>query len=314
VLVAAQAGTVGDVAENGRAAAIAKELRMTGTAAGQSRQLVKAVEDDPSARLALAAHFYDDQPARDSIRSYRRAELAFMRWQVRRGVLAPLQGSRPGSRWWRAVNDGLLRDAWEADRLLAGAPGPASRPAVGRWVQFLQGPSPQSWYRAHNASIVAGYLEHRQLSEHELPAERFFMDVALGRVLFVHVLVTRPRSAVGRWLWRAGPLLGDPRWRGADIYLSVRNVLPDRYPLTGLTIAGILAAENPLARLIDYGVMIPRAQELYELAAEDLDEPGLLDFISDGSLVYAWPFEDRHVWVPAKSRALIKSVTRLTSG
>jgi hypothetical protein len=140
------------------------------------------------------------------------------------------------------------------------------------------------------------------------------MDVALGRVLFVHVLVTRPRSAVGRWLWRVGPFLGDPRWRGADIYLSLRNVLPGRYPLTGLTIAGILAAENPLARLIDYGVMLPRAQELYELAAADLDEPGLLDFVSDGSLVYAWPFEDRHVWVAAKSRALIKSVTRLTSG
>jgi hypothetical protein len=286
---------------------------MTGTAAEQSRQLVKAVQDDPSARLALATHFYDDQPARDSIRGYRRAEVAFMRWQVRRGVLAPLQGSRPGSRWWRAVNSGLLRDAWEADRLLAGAPGPASRSAVGRWVQFLHSPSPQSWYRAHNASIVAGYLEHRQLSERELPVERFFMDVALGRVLFVHVLVTRPQSAVGRWLWRAGPLLGDPRWRGADLYLSLRNVLPDRYPLTGLTIGDILAAENFAARLIDYGVMVPKAQELYELAAADLDEPGLLDFISDGSLVYAWPFEDRHVWIPARSRALIRAITRLTS-
>src|SRR5580704_7992207 len=101
-------------------------FEMTGTAAEQSRQLVKAVEDDPSARLALAARFYDDRPARDSIRGYRRAELAFMRWQVRRGVLAPLQGSRPGSRWWRAVNGGLLQDAWEADQMLAGAPGPAS--------------------------------------------------------------------------------------------------------------------------------------------------------------------------------------------
>jgi hypothetical protein len=286
---------------------------MTGTAAEQSRQLVKAVQDDPGARLALAARFYDGQPARDSIRGYRRAELAFMRWQVRRGVLAPLSGSRPGSRWWRAVNGGLLQDAWEADRLLAGAPGPASRPAVGRWVQVLQSPSPQSWYRAHNASIVAGYLEHRQLSEQELPAERFFMDVALGRVLFVHVLVTRPRSAVGRWLCRAGPLLGDPRWRGADLYLSLRNVLPDRYPLAGLTIGDILAAENFAARLIDYGVMVPKARELYELAAADLDEPGLLDFISDGSLVYAWPFEDRHVWIPARYRALIRAIARLTS-
>ncbi len=287
---------------------------MTGTAAEQSRQLVEGVQDDPGARLALANRFYDDQPGRDSIRSYRRAELAFMHWQVSRGVLAPLAGSRPGSLWWRAVNGGLLRDAWEADRLLAGVPGPASRPAVARWVEFLRSPSPQSWYRAHNASIVGGYLEHRQLSERELPVERFFMDVALGRVLFVHALVTRPRSAVGRWLRHAGPLLGDPRWRGADLYLSLRNVLPGRYPLTDVTIAEILAAENFAARLIDYGVMIPRVQQLYEFVAADLGEPGLLDFISDGSLVYAWPFEDRHVWMPAKSRALIRAITRLTSG
>jgi len=71
-----------------------------------------------------------------------------MRWQVSRGVLASLEGPRPGSRWWRAVNGGLLQDTWEADRLLAGAPGPVTRSAVQWWVQFLQSPSPQSWYRA----------------------------------------------------------------------------------------------------------------------------------------------------------------------
>jgi hypothetical protein len=237
-----------------------------------------------------------------------------MRWQVSRGVLASLEGPRPGSRWWRAVNGGLLQDTWEADRLLAGAPGPVTRSAVQWWVQFLQSPSPQSWYRAHNASIVAGYVEHRHLSERELPAERFFMDVALGRVLFVHVLVTRPRSAVGRWLWRAGPVFGDPRWGGADVYLSLRNVLPNRYPLHGVTIAEILAAENFTARLIDYGVMVPRVQELYEVAAADLGESSLLDFISDGSMVYAWPLADRYVWLPVRSRGLIRAVTRMTSG
>ena len=62
-----------------------------------------------------------------------------------------------GSQWWRSVNEGLLRDAWEADRLLAGRPGSASRPAVSRWVQFLRRPSAQAWYRAHNSSVVAGY-------------------------------------------------------------------------------------------------------------------------------------------------------------
>ena len=40
---------------------------------------------------------------------FRRGALSFMRWQLRRGVLAPLNGAPPGSPWWRAVNERLLR-------------------------------------------------------------------------------------------------------------------------------------------------------------------------------------------------------------
>ena len=90
--------------------------------------MVAVVRDDPARRLGLASRFYDDRPGCVSIRSYRRAEMAFMRWQVRRGLLAAPDAPRPGSEWWRAVNEGLLRDAWEADQLLAGRPG---QPAFG---------------------------------------------------------------------------------------------------------------------------------------------------------------------------------------
>jgi hypothetical protein len=282
-------------------------------AAAQALSLVASVRDEPRRRLELAARFYDDRPGRPSVHSYRRAELAFMRWQATRGVLAPMEGERPGSRWWRAVNEGLLRDAWEADRLIDGAPGTASRPAVTRWLTFLDHPTPLSWYRAHNASIVAGYLEHRTLSQAELPVERFFMDVALGRVVFVHCLLADPRVALGRWVWRLGRLIGDPRWRGADLYLSLRNVLPENYPLLDITITDVLEGENLLGRVLDYGILLPRTQAMYELAAHDLDEPGLLGFVADGNLVYAWPYEERHAWVTAKSRALTALVARITA-
>jgi len=285
---------------------------MTGDAADDALALVAAVRDDPVQRLRLASRFYDDRPGRVSIRAYRRAELAFMRWQVSRGVLAPTDGRRPGSPWWRSVNEGLLRDAWEADRLAAGRPGPASRPAVSRWVGFLRRPSPQAWYRAHNHSIVAGYLEHRHLSAAELPVERFFMDVALGRVLYAHALVVAPRLALGRLRALARPL-GDPRWRGADLFLSLRNILPVRYPLTGVSITGILDAENSAGRLIDYGVMMPRVQALYAFAAADLGEPRLLDLIRDGYPVYAWSYEDRQVWTTARAPAARSLLTWLTS-
>jgi len=53
------------------------------------------------AACGLAGRFYDDRPGCVSIRSYRRAEMAFMQWQVRRGLLAapdaPRRGANGGS-------------------------------------------------------------------------------------------------------------------------------------------------------------------------------------------------------------------------
>lgn len=83
-------------------------------AAEKARSALKAVRDEPARRLEIAARFYDDRPGRPSIRTYRHAEMAFMQWQARRGVLAPMGLEHPGSAWWRTVNEGLLRDAWEA--------------------------------------------------------------------------------------------------------------------------------------------------------------------------------------------------------
>jgi hypothetical protein len=281
-------------------------------AAEEAATMVAAVRHDPALRLRLAGRFYDRQPGRVPIRAYRRAELAFMRWQFRRGVLAPLESGRPGSRWWRSVNEGLLRDAWEADRLVAGRPGLASTPAVVRWADFLRTPSARTWYRAHNSSVVAGYLEHRHLTAAELPVERFFMDVALVRLLCVHALVVRPRLALGR-LAPVGRLVGDPRWRGADLFLSLHRILPVQYPLTGFSIDEILAAENYAGRLIDYGVILPRMQELYAFAAADLNEPRLLDLVRDGFPVYAWTYEDRRAWTTARAPTARSVLSWLTS-
>jgi hypothetical protein len=283
-----------------------------GDAAEEALGMVAAVRHDPAGRLRLASSFYEDRPGRTSILAYRRAELAFMRWQVHRGVLAPPDCEQPGSRWWRSVNEGLLRDACEAGLLMAGLPGSAGRPAVSRWVDFLRQPSGPTWYRAHNASIVAGYLEYRHLTAAELPVERFFMDVALGRVLYAQALVCEPRMALGR-LRAAGRLIGDPRWRGADLFLSLHRILPARYPLTGVSISQILEAENYVGRLIDYGVIVPRMQALYDFAAADLDEPRLLDLIQDGFPVYAWTYEDRHAWTTARARKARSALSWLTS-
>ncbi len=238
---------------------------MAGALASAATQ-VAAVRDDPSARLALMARvFHGPTGSAPQHLPFRRAALSFMRWQARRGVLNPLDSSPPGSVWWRAVNERLLRDGCETVALLGGSSGEPSSRAVRLWLEFGASPTGRNWYRAHNASIVAGYLEHRSLADAEGAPERFFMNVALVRVLYAHALGAAPRLALGR-LAPLGRLLGDPRLGMAGAFLSLRRVLPRRYPLA-LDVQRYLADEQRLGRMLDYAVIVPRLQSLYEWSA-----------------------------------------------
>jgi hypothetical protein len=269
-------------------------------AAAWADEQVLAVRDDPQARLALVERSYHG-PFGDAPRHlpYRRAAMSFMRWQLRRGVLEPADSGRPGSPWWRAVNERLLRDGCEAVALSGTLPGRPSSPTAGHWRSFAEDPTARAWYRAHNASVVCAYLEHRELAEAETVAERFFMNVVLCRVLYAHALVAAPRMSLGR-LRHLGPVLGDPRLGMAGIFLSLSRVLPDEYPLTR-DVEFYLSDELSFGRLLDYGMIAPRIQQLYEWSAEELGAPGLLDCTRAGALTYAWRFEDRDVWQTRRS-------------
>ncbi len=272
---------------------------------------VAAVRDDPAGRLALMARVFRGPTGRAPRHlPFRRAALSFMRWQARRGVLDPLDASPPGSVWWRAVNERLLLDGCETVALLGGRAGVPSSRAVRLWLEFSDAPTGRNWYRAHNASIVAGYLQHRNLAEAETAPERFFMNVALARVLYAHALASAPRLALGR-LAPLGRPLGDPRLGMAGIFLSLRRVLPDRYPLP-LDVERYIADEQRLGRMLDYAVIVPRLQPLYEWSARELGEPRLLEFVRDGNPIYAWPFEERHVWRTQNMPLAARVLERLT--
>jgi hypothetical protein len=271
---------------------------------------VAAVRDDPAARLALMARLFHGPTGRAPRHSpFRRAALSFMHWQAQRGVLNPLDTSPPGSVWWRAMNERLLRDGCEAVGLLGGLTGETSSQAVRLWLEFSARPTGRNWYRAHNASIVGGYLQHRSLAEAENAPERFFMNVALARVLYAHALAAAPRVALGRF----APLgrLGDPRLGIAGVFLSLRSVLPNRYPLP-LGVERYIADEQRLGRMLDYAVIVPRLQRLYEWSAEELLEPRLLDLVRDGNPIYAWPFEQRYVWRTANLPLAARALGRVT--
>jgi hypothetical protein len=82
-------------------------------------------------------------------------------------------------------------------------------------------------------------------------------------------------------------------WRG--VFLSLRRVLPNRYPLA-LDVERYIADEQRLGRLLDYAVIVPRLQRMYEWSAVELGEPRLLELVRKGNPIYAWPFEERYVW------------------
>jgi hypothetical protein len=288
---------------------VGTEARKTGdvtaevSTADWANAQVAAVREDPAARIELVERLYHG-PHGTAPRHlpYRRAAMSFMRWQLRRGVLQPAHNERPGSPWWRAVNERLLRDGCEAVALSGDRAGPASSRTVDYWVSFADCPTARTWYRAHNASVAAAYLEHRDLAEAENASERFFMNVVLCRVLYTHALVAAPRMSLG-WLRPLAPVLGDPRLGMTGIFLQLSRILPDEYPLTD-DVDSYLSDELGFGRLLDFGVILPRLQQIYEWSAHELGEPGLRDCIRDGAMTYAWPFEERGVWQAKKSFVL----------
>jgi hypothetical protein len=282
-----------------------------GTAERDAALMVAEVRDDPEGRIRLAADSYVLHGRRRRHRPYRRAVVAFMRWQQARGVLNATHAGRAGSPWWRAVNEDLLRDTVEAKLLVEHGGGVPSRPTVARWVSFFAAPSARSWYLAHNASVVAGYLAHRGLAELEAPAERFFMNVVLVRVLFAHALVLDANLALGR-LSFLGRVIGHPRLRGPQTLLALNNVLPERYPVLEPKVERLVAAEHRLGRMLDYGVIAGRVEAIYSSSAQALDEPGLLELVQDGAPSYAWPGEQRHVWMPQPRRRPAAMIGLLT--
>ena len=282
------------------------------TAAGWAAAQLEAVHDDPTGRMALLTRTYRGPFSRARRHlPYRRAAMSFMRWQTDRGVLAALEADPPGSRWWRAVNDRMLLDGCEAMARSGGLGGEPSSPTIGPWMSFMTNPTARSWYRAHNTSIVSAYLENRHLAEQESRPERFFLNVALLRVLYAHALVGAPRLALGPFA-TLGRALGDPRLGMAGAFLSLRRVLPERYPLDA-DVEMYLERENGLGRMLDYGVIAPRLQALYDWSARELGLAGLRELVRDGSPVYAWSYSDRHVWTRPRESLPMRILSLATS-
>jgi hypothetical protein len=263
--------------------------------------LVAEVVENPEARLALMRNLYEAEPGEPALQlPYRRAALCFMNWQVGRGLLNPLNDRRPGSAWWRAVNGRLLHDTAEARGQVLGLGGPPSSSSAARAMEFAIRPTARGWYRAHNASVVAGYLEHRELAALETRAERFFINLILVRVLYAHALVAAPRLALS-WLNPIGPVVGDPRLTFTGIFVTLSRVMPQEYPLVE-NLEWYIDNEHGIGRALDLGLVLPRLDDLYTWSAAELEIPELTTLLIEGVPAYAWNPADSQPWNPPPGR------------
>ncbi|RZQ63075.1 hypothetical protein [Amycolatopsis suaedae] len=258
---------------------------------------VAALAPDAAGRHRLTAAFYAAAVPRRT--RFGDAELTFLHWASERGVLSPVTGSP----WWRAVNDRLLRDRVEAGLLAGGERGSPSSYPVELWVRFLREPSPRTWFRAHNAGVVAGYLSHSGLAAREPPAERFLLNLVLMRLLFAHALCVDRRVALGG-LAGLGRLADVSRRGSVRLYLGLRTAYPRTYPPPGLAPDAVLG--SGLVRVVDYGVIGSRLPALYGLAAEELGEPAVSGLLAGDLPAYRWPDEYTAPWLAGRSRAMAR--------
>lgn len=245
-------------------------------------QYTETLRDSPAARLASRKAFYKKYGRENEFDSfgYGDAEIAFFGWEER-AVLRPPHAMPPGSAWWSNVNlwfiylSELGSKAFETGFPKNQLPLPAQA-----WISFIAAPSASRWYKAHNASIIDGYLRFPDLAEKETPPEKVFINMVLYRLLYAQSLVE------GQFLFpQLGKILGDPKGNSVKLITGLDAYYPEHYPMTQAEINDVLGRTHSLDALsvqfLDDVLVEPELTALYRKASVWNNQPALNTFISN---------------------------------
>ena len=195
----------------------------------KTQKIVDGVANDPQGRYQLRYEFYEKygDPIIKGNEGLGNSELAFMQWEIKRGVLNPLDSDEPGSPWWRQVNSHFLYVATLAQLIQESGETFNDLPVpVNFWLAFINSPNECSWYRAHNSSIIAGYQVADATAFDENIYEQYFMNIVLYRLLYAQSMVEGVSFGI------LGKIFANPRGAAVSIITDIDAFYPSHYPMT----------------------------------------------------------------------------------
>lgn len=248
---------------------------------------VETLRDSPAARLTSREDFYKKYGQESELEKYGYgdSEIAFLGWEER-SVLEPPNAKPPGSAWWSEVNlwfiylSELGSKAHETNFPTIQLPSAAQF-----WVTFIKEPNSVNWYRAHNSSIIDGYLKYPHLAEKESVPEQIFINMVLYRLLFAQSMVD------GQFVFpRLSKILGDPRGMAVQFITHLDAYYPNHYPMSKEEIADVLGKTHSLDELgvkfLDDVLIEPELTQLYQVASTLNKQPGLNALIVNNKPAY----------------------------
>ncbi|WP_044207530.1 hypothetical protein [Flammeovirga sp. OC4] len=245
---------------------------------------INSIKNSPQERLESRKEYYVKYGFADGNQyGFGNSEIDFLEWEVERGVLA----EEYHARWWYNVNlkfiyySVLGSYVFEKKLECKDLPQP-----VQRWVDYLSNPCSSTWYKAHNTSIIHGYIEYKELAKEESWIEQYFINEVLDRLLYAEVMVEGKTELFGP----LGKILANPRLPAVDILVKIKDLYPENYPLKFRDMLNVLDIGFDIGTLISYildKVIIKRhLKKIYFYISELLEIPELENFIVDNKVNY----------------------------